>query len=834
MAFMFATKGRCARFRQAIGFWIDRPHRLCQASRLFSSGLSSDRDVVEQHASTGISTDPVCSNHDTPPAAMMLFNTLTNRVEPVFLSSTTPTPQLNSTTGGTTVKGIACYTCGPTVYAQAHLGHARTYVWMDIMRRVLESQVTLYDSSTNHTPPPLFVLNITDVDDKILQAAAAEASQQQEKEDADRSGLKSPLLLARHYEAEFWQDWDALNCLRPHVVTRVTEYVESDIVPYIQQLIDNGMAYMIDHSNNDNPLKPMQNDHCEVEPGDNNSDYGGVFFDVQAYQEKMGTQGSRYGKMAPIGSESCSCLHIDSAKQAPQVPHDNNGIERIVVVRQAKRDERDFALWKKRKNGEQLYWESPWGLGRPGWHIECSAMIDAAAKQFGDTHTFAIHAGGIDLKFPHHTNEIAQAEAYRWNASHKSHADLSPATSSRDTEWISHWVHTGHLHIDGLKMSKSLKNFVSIRDFLSGDDRLSERPAAGVESGLACPADEFRLWCLGLSGSYRGTAVYSIERLEESRNVRNKIVRFLLQGEERLLRRGEENTPGSIKKWDKEDCEFFDAANRAAAKGRAALASDLDGSTCLEQMVLISDIGRGYLDRQSKVRYGLVEPLSFGIQALRELLTLVGFSQVTTLAGKANKINAIGEIVNMNPRLLMSELTRFRSIIRRAAIDDHKSKEKKPSDNMKLILKLCDQARDEIFPTLGVEFMDAGVDSAEEEDDDWRVCVPRSPVTKQGAVAMNSSIRRAVKSGSIDNAVPSNELFKVGPYAGLFSEYNEDGFPLRTADGAAISNSQNKKLRKTFVKHVTQMERRAMKIEQRSKTNPYRIVNDENDDVTNI
>lgn len=262
------------------------------------------------------------------------------------------------------------------------------------MRRVIESQ---------STKPPLFVMNITDIDDKIMQAA--------------QENKMLPLELARKYELEFWEDLDSLNCLRPHVVTRVTERVESDIIPYIQDLMEKGMAY-------------------ETEDG--------VYFHTKAFNEQLGHI-TKYGKLAP-----------------PAASEDLNVLEARGKESVSKKDGRDFALWKNQKSEERVSWQAPWGRGRPGWHIECSAMIEAVQKQFHESHRFLIHAGGVDLKFPHHTNEIAQAEAFN------------------ESDWIGHWVHTGHLHIDGLKMSKSLKNFITIREFLAKNESTSPLESPGA------------------------------------------------------------------------------------------------------------------------------------------------------------------------------------------------------------------------------------------------------------------------------------------------------------------------------------------------------------------
>eukprot|EP00978_Attheya_sp_CCMP212_P010637 scaffold25907_cov60-Attheya_sp.AAC.3 len=322
-------------------------------------------------------------------------------------------------------KGLGWYTCGPTTYAPTHLGHARTYVCLDILRRVLR---------TNHKSL-LWIMNITDVDDKLLNRAKELGT--------------DPVALARHYEREFWHDMEALHVQRPDVVVRVTESVTDTIVPYIEKIWNNGMAYVAQDQS--------------------------VYFDVRAFEDRTQAR-TRYGKLAP--------------------PQNSSDFFSSVGEESTKRDARDFVLWKPRKEGESISWDSPWGQGRPGWHIECSAMIESIAKQFQDTHEIRVHAGGVDLKFPHHTNEIAQAEAFHLST-----------TSETTKEWIPHWVHTGHLNIHGRKMSKSLKNFITVREMLESEDD---------SSSLSSSADDFRLWCLGLSGSYRGPATYSKEQINQA------------------------------------------------------------------------------------------------------------------------------------------------------------------------------------------------------------------------------------------------------------------------------------------------------------------------------
>ena len=386
---------------------------------------------------------------------------------------------------------IKWYACGPTVYDDAHVGHARNYVSTDIVRRILTDYFG-FDVR--------FVMNITDVDDKIIVkaretklfddfvknnpstndgretiseafqyflrrkfpdfqytspetfevdlqqhvsshpetsvdalakiklnakilTAASNALRQPSLEWKSVEDIVKPYLdskhgkafdqydhapfnaIARKYEARFFEDMDRLNVRRPDLVTRVTEY-GPQIVEFVQRIVDRGFAY-------------------ESE--------GSVYFDIDAFERA----GKPYARLQPWNRN-------DAELQA-----DGEG---ALSKGGAKRSDADFALWKASKPGEPA-WQSPWGSGRPGWHIECSAM---ASKELGQH--IDIHSGGIDLAFPHHDNELAQSEAY-W------HAQFCDKTGF-ESQWINYFMHMGHLHIGGAKMSKSLKNFTTIREDL--------------------------------------------------------------------------------------------------------------------------------------------------------------------------------------------------------------------------------------------------------------------------------------------------------------------------------------------------------------------------------
>ena len=553
-------------------------------------------------------------------------------------------------------------------------------------------------------------MNITDVDDKILAAA---------KETAE-----NPLALARRYEKEFWEDMDSLGCLRPHVVTRVTEHVEKDIVPYIERLVESEMAYVTEE---------------------------GVYFDVRAYESKMG-QVTKYGKLAPPSAAT------DFFSNHEPSPNDS------------KRDSRDFALWKIRKEGEDTYWRSPWGEGRPGWHIECSAMIESVQRQFHETHVFQIHAGGVDLKFPHHTNEIAQAEAYH------------PHRIAVDGEWIPHWIHTGHLHIAGMKMSKSLKNFVTIRELLA---------EGAVNSSLSSPADDFRLWCIGFSGSYRGPATYSRERIDEARVTREKLVKFLMDGEDWLRKSGD----SAVKRWGDDAQELFNSTMAASAKCHAALMGcqelkyfDMDGSTYIQSLVELAEVGCSYLTNVPAGE-GPTEPLRTALCLLHTKLSLVGFSNATVFAGRADAGSSLSHIVG-GERALAEQLVQFRSAVRRNVLEDIRNES--ATKSTKEILRLCDKARDVILPSIGLELNDVKTGEDEKDGCSWRFCLPRQK-TETSLKDKKESEERSLPP-VMPKDTPLEDFFRVGPYEGMFSFFDEDGIPTLNSDGSEVSNRLRKKL----------------------------------------
>ena len=288
---------------------------------------------------------------------------------------------------------IKIYLCGVTVYDESHIGHARTIIVFDVLRKYLESKKQQVE----------LIQNFTDVDDKIINRAKDEKVSAQE--------------ISKRYIENYFRDFDKLNIQRATNYPKATEHIE-DIIEFIKKLIDKEIAYVSEN---------------------------GVYFSVSKFPE--------YGKL--------SKKKIDELKSGSRIQID-----------ETKKDPLDFAVWKF--SDIEPLWDSPWGKGRPGWHIECSVM---SMKYLGGN--FDIHGGGRDLIFPHHENEIAQSEAHS------------------DGKFAKIWMHVGMVTITGEKMSKSLGNTKSIKHVL-------ENWGPNI----------IRLFCL--SGHYSKVIDYSEEMLKEN------------------------------------------------------------------------------------------------------------------------------------------------------------------------------------------------------------------------------------------------------------------------------------------------------------------------------
>ncbi len=321
---------------------------------------------------------------------------------------------------------VGLYVCGPTVYGDPHLGHARAAITFDVIYRYLK-----YLGYKVR-----YVRNITDVghleheeeeqgEDKIMKKARLEQVE--------------PMEIVQKYTISYHNGMDALNCLRPDIEPTATGHI-IDQIELVQKILENGYGYQVD---------------------------GNVYFDLEKYRQNH-----------PYGELSGKVLEDLQAGS-----RDTEGLDE-------KKNPYDFALWKKAPESHIMRWNSPWGEGIPGWHLECSVM---SMKYLGNQ--FDIHGGGLDLQFPHHEAEIAQCR------------------SAHGNDPVKYWVHNNMITIDGAKMSKSAGNFINLEQLFAGDHEK-------LEKGFRPMVARF----LMLQSHYRSKIDFSNEALEAAEKGLNKLM----------------------------------------------------------------------------------------------------------------------------------------------------------------------------------------------------------------------------------------------------------------------------------------------------------------------
>ncbi|XP_055987995.1 cysteine--tRNA ligase, cytoplasmic isoform X2 [Sorex fumeus] len=606
------------------------------------------------------------------PCKLRLYNSLT-RNKDVFV------PQNG--------RKVTWYSCGPTVYDAAHMGHARSYISFDILRRVLRDYFG-YDV--------FYCMNITDIDDKIIRRARQNHLFEQYREkqppapqlladvhaalqpfsaklrdttDPDKRqmlerlqqavalatealehALQTPLpaeetqgraqvllerakdllsdwldsrlgssvadnsifsQLPKFWEGEFHKDMAALNVLPPDVLTRVSEYVP-EIVDFVQKIVDNGYGYV---SN------------------------GSVYFDTAKF---AASERHSYGKLVPEAVGDQKALQEGEGDLSVSA-------ERL----SEKRSPSDFALWKASKPGEPA-WPCPWGKGRPGWHIECSAMASTLLGSSMD-----IHGGGFDLRFPHHDNELAQSEAYFENDC-----------------WVRYFLHTGHLTIAGCKMSKSLKNFITIQDALKKHSARQLRLAF-------------------LMHSWKDTLDYSDNTMDSALQYEKFMNEFFLNVKDVL--RAPADLAGQFEKWEAEEAElnhcFFD--KKAAV--HEALCDNVDTRTALEEMRALVGQCNLYMAARKAARRRPSRAL-LGSVALYLTRMLKIFGAIEEESSLGFPVGGAGTSLNLEATVMpyLQVLSEFREGVRSIA------REKKVLE----VLQLSDALRDDVLPELGVRLED--------------------------------------------------------------------------------------------------------------------------------
>ncbi|KAI9224185.1 tRNA synthetases class I (C) catalytic domain-containing protein [Blastocladiella britannica] len=733
------------------------------------------------------------------PPVLKLFNTLTRKKE-VF------TPAHG--------RHVTWYNCGPTVYDSAHIGHARLYMSIDIMRRVLED----YFGYNVH-----MLMNITDIDDKIIlrarhqylfaqfaderkargkgltrevhtevleywknhtarvfgdaaaadwpkffamakdqktgvletdykfnlkltQAATAYDALHAHAVPGDEAALAavleasrdilSPALdavlghtvtdqlvfrnLASFWEADFMSDMEALGIRPVDVLTRVSEYVP-EIVAFVQQIIDNGYAYEAD---------------------------GSVYFDTRAFHANPT---HTYAKLEPWSVNSEALLA------------DGEGDLSTNLTRQ-KKSPADFALWKASKPGEPA-WPSPWGPGRPGWHIECSVMASAIVGDKLD-----IHTGGEDLAFPHHDNEIAQSEAH-----------------FGCDQWVNYFMHVGHLHVEGQKMSKSLKNFTSVKEALAQlkastlrmiylqqhwINTMDFKPAATNEAVNAeLTFKNFANNVKALIADVAANPLPFTGANDYRAGLEDTLMQQLREAQDKVHASLCDNihTPSAI-------AALLDIVSKTNIYTQAVEARKLSPNP-----YLLGKVAR-YVTRMTKV-FGLTEPgeeIGYGFAA----------------------DNAAGAASSGDVMPYLQVLSKFRDEVRATA---RNAATDAPALSRSL-LEQCDTLRDVHLAELGVvlddrdagralvKLVDPAVLRAEREKKVKREEAKRIAKVEQARKQAVKALERLYKG----REAPSAMFREGGSAAGDYGQWDADGVPTHTAAGEELPKSRRKKVLKEF------------------------------------
>lgn len=746
--------------------------------------------------STNTDDDNVDSEQSTPTPVLKLYNSLTRSKVPFIPKSSDE---------------VTWYSCGPTVYNSSHMGHARNYVTIDMNRRILQDYFG-YNVK--------FIQNVTDIDDKIIIRArqeylfeefskdftgddkvsqslinksseslqsyiekniqktypvndSSEFKEWVKKIDINEEKLKNPKLpmhikaieLSLHAienpaeyttdkflestkdiivplldkelgstitdptifrnTAAFWEnnfdnDMKRLNVLPPTITTRVSEYIP-EIIEFVEKIIANGFGYQT-------------------------SD-GSVYFNSGKFDKDPNHD---YAKLQPWNKGDMDLIE--------------DGEGSLSANAGGKLNPADFALWKSSKPGEP-FWDSPWGQGRPGWHIECSVMASDFVGESMD-----IHSGGIDLAFPHHDNELAQSEAH-----------------FGCKQWVNYFLHTGHLHIEGQKMSKSLKNFITI------DEALEKYSARQLRLCFALVQ-----WNNPLD--FKESLLQEVKNSESTLNNFFKNIRALKSDYEHKISKGELI---SKKLSTLEKNLIFKDLKRIERQVNSSFCDNLSTPLVIRSILELIAITNTYISNVgSEIR---IEPLLQICQFITKILRVLGFNIRQDNLGwlEEEEDGDVGSAGNKEDIIMpyVKVLSNFRDLVRKVAIN---------KEDYKILLETCDEIRDKDLIELNISLDDRSDNQGalikflnngeklellrQQEEKQKLVEAKLAKKLQQLKLKEQENLIKIEKS-----KVSPFEMFKINEYKDLYSEWDDEtGLPVKLTNGEEVTKSAKKKLVKLY------------------------------------